>query len=110
MPEVSTPKAIAACGHTANATRETMPATIFHSSVADGFLKALGPSAAPALRSEWFRAPEQHARISRAWSNGESVWMVVQILCLMWRGFALSQDDGDRTAIRAAWRSRMERE
>lgn len=108
--EVSASMAIAACGHAADATRETMPATIFYSSVADGFLKALGPSAGSVPRSEWLRAPEQRARIGRAWSNGESVWMVAQTLCLMWRGFALSQDDGDRTAIRAAWRNRMERE
>jgi hypothetical protein len=89
-------------GHAANATSETMNSTIFHNEVRR-------TACAAGVAGKFTFQPEQSARISRAWANGETVWMAAATLIWSWEGSQLPvDDDSDRAAIRAAWRARRE--
>lgn len=91
----------AACGHAADATRETMLSTIFHSEVRGAVVALMGPTSAA-----WIREPGQSSVLGRAWGNGESVWMAAHDLAMRFYGARLAHDeDGERRVIRNAWKS-----
>jgi hypothetical protein len=99
---MSITKVRALAGHAADATSETMTSTLFHSEVRGVAVRA-------GADARWLREPDQSARISRAWSMGESVWMVAQQIIWTWEGRQLAARDVEgHVAIRAAWRKRQE--